>query len=119
MQIFFLSKSDAVRVLELQLTVSGQKLRVARWRSKAPVHRVPAVATNRRKSEMTARKERKSAQARQQQARFVADLFLAQAAPKRLYSQVASNTAEKRMKSMETAIFDVKQLLERLTKRRQ
>ena len=46
--------SDVVRVLELELTVSGQKLRVARWQSKAPFHRVPAVAyaTNRRKSEV-------------------------------------------------------------------
>ena len=45
---------DVVRVLELELTVAGQKLRVARWRSKAPSHRVPAVAyaTNRRKLEV-------------------------------------------------------------------
>ena len=122
------SKLDVVRVLELELTVSGQKLRVARWRSKAPSHRVPAVATNRRKSEMAmkqARQERKSEmamkQARQEQARFVADLLRAQAAPniRRLYSQVASNTAEARMKSMETAIDGVRQLLERLTKHRQ
>ena len=121
-----LSKLDVVRVLELQLTVSGQKLRVARWQSKAPSHRVPAVATNRRKSEMAkqARQERKSEavkQARQEQARFVADLLHAQAAPnvRRLYSQVTSNTAEARMKSMETAIHGVRQLLERLTKHRQ
>ena len=60
-------------------------------------------------------------QARQEQARFVADLLRAQAAPnvRRLYSQVASNTAEVRMKSMETAIYGVRQLLERLTKHRQ
>ena len=58
-------------------------------------------------------------QARQEQARFVADLLRAQAAPniRRLYSQVASNAAEARM--METAIDGVRQLLERLTKHRQ
>ena len=121
-----LSQLDAVRVLELQLTVSGQKLRVARWQSKAPAHRVPAIATNRRKSEMAvkarqARHHVKSEQARQEQARFVADILLAQAAPnaRRLYSQVTSNTAEARMKSMETAVYGVRQLLERLTKHRQ
>ena len=109
----------------MELKVSGQKLRVARWQSKAPSHRVAAVATNRRKSEMAmkqARQERKSEQARQEQARFVADLLRAQAAPnvRRLYSQVASNTAEARMKSMETAINGLRQLLERsLTKHRQ
>ena len=90
---------------------------------------MPAVAyaTNRRKSEMAkqARQERKSEmavkQARQEQARFVADLLHAQAAPnvRRLYSQVTLNTAEARMKSMETAIYGVRQLLERLTKHHQ
>ncbi len=119
--------SDVVRVLALELTVSGQKLRVARWRSKAPSHRVPAVAyaTNRRKSEVAkqARQERKLdmavKQARQEQASFVADLLHAQAAPnvRRLYSQVTSNTAETRMI---TAINGLRQLLERsLTKHRQ
>ena len=120
--------------------LSGKKIRVAKWQSKAPSHRVPAVATNRRKSEMAvkARQEQKSKavkqksemarhhvkseQARQEQARFVADILLAQAAPnaRRLYSQVTSNTAEARMKSMETAINGLRQLLERsLTKHRQ
>ena len=122
--------SDVVRVLDLELTVSGQKLRVARWQSKTPSHRVPAVATNRRKSEMAvkARQERKSEMARHhvkseqaRQARFVADFLHAQAAPngRRLYSQVISNTAEARMKSIETAINGVRQLLERLTEHRQ
>ena len=117
--------SDVVRVLALELTVSGQKLRVARWQSKTPSHRVPAVVTNRRQSEMAmkARQERVKSemamkQARQEQAMFVADLLRAQAAPRRLYSQVA-NTAEARMKSMETAIYGVRQLLERLTEHRQ
>ena len=57
-----------------------------------------------------------------EQARFVAEFFHARAGPpggRRLYSQVASNTAEARMKSMETAIYGVRQLLERLTKHRQ
>ena len=55
-----------------------------------------------------------------EQARFVAEFLDAQAGTggRRLYSQVASNTAEARMKSMETTIYGVKQLLERLTKRR-
>ena len=83
---------DIDQVLKLDLSVSGNKLRVEKWRSfKAPSHR-----TNRQ--------------------------FLdAQARPngRRLYSQVASNTAEARMKSMETAIYDVKQLLKRLSKPRQ
>ena len=120
---------------ELESKVTGLRFRVAKWQSKTPSHRVPAVATNRRKSEMAvkARQERKSEksspraeseavkQARKEQARFVADLLHAQAAPnvRRLYSQVISNTAEARMKSMETAINGVRQLLERLTKHRQ
>ena len=69
-----------------------------------------------------ARHHVKSEQARQEQARFVADILHAQAAPnaRRLYSQVTSNTAEARMKSMETAINGLRQLLERsLTQRRQ
>ena len=58
--------------------------------------------------------------AMKEQARFVAEFLHAQAGPgvRRLYSQVASNTAEVRMKSMETAIYGVRQLLERLTKHR-
>ena len=77
-------------------------------------------ARQERKSE--ARHHVKSEQARQEQARFVADILHAQAAPnaRRLYSQVTSNTAEARMKSMETAINGLRQLLERsLTKHRQ
>ena len=35
---------------------------------------------------------------------------------RRLYSQVASNTAEARMKFMETAVHDMKQMLKRLMK---
>ena len=117
--------SYVVRVLALELEVFGQKLRVARWQSKAPSHRVPAVATNRRKSEMAmkARQERMKSvamkQARQEQARFVADLLRAQAAPRRLYSQVVNTADSARMRSMETEINVVRQLLERLTKRRQ
>ena len=118
---------------ELESTMTGLRFRVAKWQSKTPSHRVPAVATNRRKSEMAvkARQERKSEksspraeseavkQARKEQARFVADLLHAQAAPnvRRLYSQVISNTAEVRMKSMETAMYDVKQLLKRMSSR--
>ncbi len=118
--------SDVGRVLGLELEVSGQKLRVARWQ-KAPSHRVPAVATNRRKSEMAvkARQERKSEQARhvkskvamKEQAMFLAEFFHAQAVPnaRRLYSQVASTT-EARIKSVETAMHDMKQMLKCLMK---
>ena len=68
-----------------------------------------------------ARHHIKSEVAMKEQARFVAEFLHAQAGPnvRRLYSQVASNTAEARMKSMETAIYGVRQLLERLTKHRQ
>ncbi len=83
-KFLYLTRMLSVRVLAMELDVSGQKLPVARWQSKAPSHRVPAVATNRRKSEMAARQERKSEmamkQARQEQAKFVADLLHAQAA---------------------------------------
>ena len=93
---------------------------------------MPAVATNRRKSEMAvkARQERKSEMAMKarhhvkstvpmkEQAMFVAEFLHAQAVPnaRRLYSQVASNTAETRMKSMETAVHDMRQMLKRLMK---
>ena len=124
--------SDVARVLAVELEVSGQKLRVARWQSKALSHRMPAVATNRQKSEMAvkARQERKSEMATKQarhhvkskvamkeQAMFVAELLHAQAVPnaRRLYSQVASTT-EARMKSVETAVHDMKQMLKRLMK---
>ena len=87
---------------------------------------MPAVAyaTNRRKSEVVkeqARYQHVKSVAMKEQARFVAEFLHAQAGPnvRRLYSQVASNTAEARMKSMETAIYGVRQLLERLTKHRQ
>ena len=105
---------DVDRVLELDLSVTGHKLRVAKWQSfKGPPAQF-ANATNRWnrwavKSEGVAMKER---------ARFVAEFLDAQAGPsgRRLYSQVASNTAEARMKSMETAVYEVRQLLKRFMK---
>ena len=56
--------------------------------------------------------------AMKEQAMFVAEFLHAQAVPnaRRLYSQVASNTAEARMKFMETAVHDMKQMLKRLMK---
>ena len=53
-----------------------------------------------------------------ERARFVAEFLDAQAGPsgRRLYSQVASNTAEARMKFMETAMYDMRQMLKRLMK---
>ena len=110
---------DVDRVLELDLSVSGHKLRVAKWQSfkapaPAPAPAQPANATNRwsrqaAKSEGVAMKER---------ARFVSEFLDAQAGPsgRRSYSQVASNTAEARMKSMETAMYDMRQMLKRLMK---
>ena len=52
-----------------------------------------------------------------EQAMFVAEFFRAQAVPnaRRLYSQVASTT-EARIKSVETAMHDMKQMLKRLMK---
>ena len=82
---------------------------------------MPAVAyaTNRRNGRQVVKSE--AATAMKERASFVAEFLDAQAGPggRRLYSQVASNTAEVRMKSMETAIYGVRQLLERLTKHRQ
>ena len=89
--------------------MSGHKLRVAKWRSfKAPSLAV-AYATNHRSRQAISEEV---ATAMKERARFVAEFLNAQAGPsgRRLYSQVASNTAEARMKFMETAIvkgFDV------------
>ena len=65
------------------------------------------------------------ATARKERACFVAEFLDAQAGPggRRLYSQVASKTteaktAEAHMKSMETAICDVRRLLQNLTEPR-
>ena len=98
--------------MKLDLSVAGHKLRVAKWgSSKGPVHRAPAVAST----------NRRNGQATKEQARFVMEFLDAQAArpgDRRLYSQaVAPNTSEARMKSMETEIYDVKQLLKRLSER--
>ena len=108
----FVPDNDVGRVLKLDISVSGHKLRVEKWRSsKGPVHRAPAVASTNRRNGHQATKE---------QARFVMEFLVAQAAhpgDRRLYSQVASNNSEARMKSMETAIYDVRQLLKCLSKR--
>ena len=102
---------DVGRVLKLE-SVSGHKLRVEKWRSfKAPSyhtnrHGRPAIKLE---DVTTTVKER---------ARFVAEFLNAQTRPgQRLYSQVVSNKAEARMKSMETAMYDVKQMLKRLSSR--
>ena len=111
---------DVDRVLELDLSVSGHKLRVAKWRSSKVPSPAPAT-TNRWKSEVAAKQARhhvKSKVAMKEQAMFVAEFLHAQAVPnaRRLYSQVASSTAEARMKFMETAVHDTKQILKRLMK---
>ena len=104
----FVPDDDVGRVLKLE-SVSGHKLRVEKWRSS----KAPSYHTNRhgrqaiKEDVTTTMKER---------ARFAAE-FLAQTRPERSYSQVVSNKVEARMKSMETAIYDVKQLLKRLSSR--
>ena len=101
---------DVDRVLKLDLSVAGHKLRVAKWgSSKGQVHRAPKVVTTNR---------RNGDQVMKEQACFVMEFLDAQAArpgERRLYSQaVAPNTSEARMKSMETTM---KQILKRLSER--
>ena len=101
---------DMDRVLKLDLSVAGHKLRVAKWvSSRSPVRRAPTVATTNR---------RNGDQVLKEQARFLMEFLDAQAArpgERRLYSQaVAPNTSEARMKSMETTM---KQILNRLSER--
>ena len=106
---------DVDRVLKLDLSVAGHKLRVAKGRcSKGPVHRAPAVATTNRRNG-----DHVKSVTMKEQARFVVEFLDAQTRPggRRLYSQVASNTAESRMKSTDTAIYDVRQFLKRLSSR--
>ena len=104
----FVPDDDVGRVLKLK-SVSGHKLRVEKWRSS----KAPSYHTNRhgrqaiKEDVTTTMKER---------ARFAAE-FLAQTRPERSYSQVVSNKVEARMKSMETAMYDVKQLLKRMSSR--
>ena len=104
----FVPDDDLGRVLKLE-SVSGHKLRVEKWRSS----KAPSYHTNRhgrqaiKEDVTTTMKER---------ARFAAE-FLAQTRPERSYSQVVSNKVEARMKSMETAMYDVKQLLKRMSSR--
>ena len=107
--------------LELESPVTGQSLRIARWQSsKAPA---PAVARAKNRWSRRSRQATKSeevATATKMQARFVAEFLDAQTGPsgKRLYSQVASNNVEIRMKSMETAIYDMGKMLKRVLKPR-
>ena len=102
---------DMDRVLKLDLSVAGHKLRVARGSSKGQVHRAPKVATTNR---------RNGDQVMMEQARFVMEFLDAQAArpaDRRLYSQAAApNTSEARMKAMETAIYE--KILKRLSERK-
>ena len=103
---------DVGRILKLE-SVSGHKLRVEKWRSfKAPSYHTNHHGRQAIKLEdvTTTVKER---------ARFVAEFLNAQTRPvgQRLFSQVVSNKTEARMKSMETAMYDVKHLLKRLASR--
>ena len=109
----FVPDDDVGRVLKLDLSVSGHKLRVEKWRS----YKAPSYRTNRQKGRQAVKLEDVAATVKER-ARFVAEFF-AQSRPegRRLYSQVASNTSEARMKSMKTAIYDVRQLLKCLSKR--
>ena len=102
---------DVGRVLKLE-SVSGHKLRVEKWRSfKAPSYHTNRHGRQAIKEDVTTTvKER---------ARFAAEFLNAQTRPEgqRLYSQVVSNKVEARMKSMETAMYDVKQVLKRMSSR--
>ena len=97
--------------------MTGHRLRVAKWQSKTPA---PAIActTNHRPSRRA--KSEGVGTDMKERARFVADFLDAQAAPssRRLYSQVASNTVEARMKSMATAMNDMGKMLRCLMKQR-
>ena len=104
--------------LELESPVTGQKLRIAKWQSsKAPA---PAVARANNRWSRQAIKSEEVATATKMRARFVAEFLDAQTGQsgRRLYSQVASNTVEIRMKSMETAIYDTGKILKRFMKPR-
>ena len=104
--------NDVGRVLKLE-SVSGHKLRVEKWRS----FKAPSYYTNRHGRQ--AIKLEDVTTTVKERARFVAEFLNAQTRPEgqRLYSQVVSSKAEARMKSMETAMYDVKQLLKRLSSR--
>ena len=94
---------DVGRVLKLE-SVSGHKLRVEKWRS----FKAPSYHTNRHGRQ--AIKLEDVTTTGKERARFVAEFLNAQTRPEgqRLYSQVVSNKAEARMKSIETAMYDVK-----------
>ena len=103
---------DVGRVLKLE-SVSGHKLRVEKWRS----FKAPSYHTNRHGRQ--AIKLEDVTTTVKERARFAAEFLNAQTRPEghRLYSQVVSNKVEARMKSMETAMYDVKQLLKRMSSR--
>ena len=123
---------DVDRVLKLELSMSGHKMRVAEWRCfKAPFSRARqsafAYATNCRNGHRAVKSE--AATAMKERACFVAEFLDAQVGPggRRLYSQMVSKTAEARMKSMdktaqrrmESMETAIKQILERLPKLRE
>ena len=110
-----------LQVLSQDSSLCGRKLRVAKW--VVPVARVVTAVVS--KSRDGRRGQNRSSE---KEARFVADFLAAQARPggefprgRQLYSRVLApdKTADRRMESMETAISDIRQLLERLTKPRE
>ncbi len=113
----FVPNDTVLQVLSQDSTLCGRKLRVAKW--VVPVARVVTAVVS--KSRDGRRGQNRSSV---KEARFVADFLAAQARPdgdprgRSLYSRVLApdKTADqRRMKSMETAICDIRKLLERLT----
>ena len=102
---------------------SGGKFSVEKWKVKASstcAHRALATKAVRSRKISSAACTVSVGNSSIKEARFVADFLAAQARPfprgRQLYSHVVSDKkAETRMKYMETAICDVRRLLERLT----
>ena len=94
---------------------TDHKIRAAKWQSKAPA---PAFASATKHRRSRRAKSEKGTDVKER-ASFVAE-FIDATAPssRRLYSQVASNTVEARMKSMATAMNDMGKMLKCLMKQR-
>ena len=82
----FVPDDDIGRVLKLDLSVSGHKLRIEKWRS----FMAPSYRTNRQNGRQAIKVENVAA-TMEERARFVAEFLNAQTRPEgqRLYSQVA------------------------------
>ncbi len=119
-----------LQVLSQDSTLCGRKLRVAKW--VVPVAPVATAPVSKRDGHRHHSRKTStacvSAGSSVKEARFVADFLAAQARPdgdprgRLLYSRVLApdkTDDQRRMKSMETAICDIRKLLERLTEARE